>query len=680
MADPFDDEHVEMAANILKAAQDALGPEAYPQTPTDTADRKSGHPGYRGMLIPQQIPQGGYTTEPWTPARVWERAAVPDILYGPFKGFNDILAHLKAGGDINDPSVVDKAAEVAGGILGGTAFKQMSSEAYRMFKPGKIAQEAIERVAPGEEQRFMAGQLQAQGIADDIVASRPKINKEVPEAVGKVDPPRVDELGFYSHAEDLAKAWPQEKGTKEQALKYLKTNQTKNAELKDMGLDEALKGEGTITKQELVELVQKGRGAPKETQYGGVAQPQLAGELLMAAEDLAANGKLADKAFAEIREIVGYLRTHEVKWGELKKTDFTPDAWKVIENFQEVAKKHSGVGKDGPPIYSDYALDLGMNPTYRESVINLPGPKQYSDRHWTGIDNPILHTRTSQQQTSSGKRVLQLEEIQSDWGQKGRDLGFRDAKTLETLTERRRIAQDKVIDLQKHYDAQGDNYDFTNVDSILSLFVGTFGPDRRWLELSLKNELKNQHYLTEASSPIQKLQMKRAVHRAIEKVKSGERLPKEDLFEAQTKLDNIGAELYKEDRKLPHHPAIETTDRWTAIGLRRLLRQAVEADVDAVSIPTGKLIDSLGMGGKQAGHDKFYNEMLPKNLKQILSKFDKDITAYEDTLVGHEGKGSVIVFDLTPKARQKIGEGQRFYVGGVPLPAGKDEDNAPRSP
>lgn len=672
MADPFDDtELVQTAAQVMKVAADAFAPDAYPQKPTDP-EKLSGHPGSRGMLLPVQIPQGGFQSEPWTGARVWERAAVPELLYEPFKAFNDLVTHLKSGGGVEDPAAIDAAAKVAGGILGGTAFKHMSQEGLQLFKPGRIAAEVVDQ--PGITEQVM------QHLEHALPPDLPKIKKEVPSAKPTVDPPRVDDLGFYSHAEDMAKAWPQEKGTKEQALEYLKKSGTKFAELKDMGLDKSLKGGGNITREELVKAVQQGRTMPIEKVYGGIDERIMAEELPMAAEDLFINGKLSEDAYKEVLELSGFLQTGEMRMAELAEKEFTPEAWSVVKGFQEAVKQHAGIGKDGPPRFSEYSLDQGINPTYTESVIQLPGPKLYAHQHWEGLDNPILHIRTSQQKTSSGKKVLELEEMQSDWAQKGRDKGFRDEAVIAERQRIRDIHQEELITIQKRYDKKGDDYDFTKVDDILSFFVGTFGADRRKLYDALSHEAQNQYYALELNGPVQKLQGKRAIHLAMEKVKSGERLPKEDLLEAHANLNASHRQLRDAESAIPHHPSIETTDRWTAIGLRRLLRQAVEADVDAISLPSAKVIDSLGMGGKQSGHEGFYDKILPKNLNQILSRIDPSIKMHMDTLVGHEDKGQVMVFTLTPKAREKIAKGQRFYVGGVPIPASKEQENAPQSP
>ncbi len=119
------------AAKVLKAAQ-------------DQASKLRGHPGYRGMLVPAQIPAGGYYSEPGTLERVGETLAVPGILMEPFEAFNKLVAHFdkthfqgmeenKAPTGIDDEAI-DYATEVAMGVLGGTAFRNASKEGMKLYR------------------------------------------------------------------------------------------------------------------------------------------------------------------------------------------------------------------------------------------------------------------------------------------------------------------------------------------------------------------------------------------------------------------------------------------------------------------------------------------------------------------------------------------------------------------
>lgn len=78
--------------------------------------------------------------------------------------------------------------------------------------------------------------------------------------------------------------------------------------------------------------------------------------------------------------------------------------------------------------FSDWKLP-GADDTYREVLLYTPkieGPST----HWSQ-KNVIAHTRLTERTDAEGKRVLFIEEVQSDWHQKGRDQGYARAATKE---------------------------------------------------------------------------------------------------------------------------------------------------------------------------------------------------------------------------------------------------------
>lgn len=62
----------------------------------------------------------------------------------------------------------------------------------------------------------------------------------------------------------------------------------------------------------------------------------------------------------------------------------------------------------------------GLPQQYKERLVILPGEKKFKSMHWEE-PNVLVHTRSSIRNAIGGKKVLLVEEIQSDWGQSGRD-------------------------------------------------------------------------------------------------------------------------------------------------------------------------------------------------------------------------------------------------------------------
>ena len=84
--------------------------------------------------------------------------------------------------------------------------------------------------------------------------------------------------------------------------------------------------------------------------------------------------------------------------------------------------------------YENYQLPGGEN--YKEILVTLPGKDQFKSSHFDET-NIITHLRMNTRTDADGKKVLFLEEVQSDWGQKGKKEGFglseNDVKRLREL-------------------------------------------------------------------------------------------------------------------------------------------------------------------------------------------------------------------------------------------------------
>ncbi len=76
----------------------------------------------------------------------------------------------------------------------------------------------------------------------------------------------------------------------------------------------------------------------------------------------------------------------------------------------------------GPARWSEYALPGGQN--YRELLLTFPDTSRgaFNSGHWP-ITNILANIRFNEREVN-GERVLFIEEIQSDWHQKGRKLGY----------------------------------------------------------------------------------------------------------------------------------------------------------------------------------------------------------------------------------------------------------------
>lgn len=104
--------------------------------------------------------------------------------------------------------------------------------------------------------------------------------------------------------------------------------------------------------------------------------------------------------------------------------------------------------------FQSWSSDPG-NDTYRELLITLPigtgrNPNRAPSTHWD-TDGVIAHARFMDKVDADGKRVLFIEEVQSDWHQKGRDQGYENAPSPEVLNKLAVLTQD-VQDIEEALD------------------------------------------------------------------------------------------------------------------------------------------------------------------------------------------------------------------------------------
>jgi len=283
------------------------------------------------------------------------------------------------------------------------------------------------------------------------------------------EPPRSQRAPmFYSPVERAISESKQGKASAEQWLATLKKQSgVKPEELEWLNLDHWLKDhKGPVTKEELADYVRANRLELQETVHG---------ERIDSAEqteDERAQIQLAEKLRAQGHQITftdeGYLdhigvRGEDGDGIESRHYSYNTDDMERLpdslrSDVEELNNISTRVGDErtrraaGPEgwthlendgtQYGEYTLPGGGN--YRELLLQLPtqhhGALQpiYKSGHWRE-PNILAHVRFNERTDSEGKKVLHLEEIQSDWHQVGRKQGYRPEKEarLAELVKRR---------------------------------------------------------------------------------------------------------------------------------------------------------------------------------------------------------------------------------------------------
>ena len=281
--------------------------------------------------------------------------------------------------------------------------------------------------------------------------------------------------------------------------------------------------------------------------------------------------------------------------------------------------------------FSEYTQPGGEN--YQEVLLRLPNDGIDSLAHKRDIDysgdhfdesNIIAHMRLKDRQTNAGEKVLYVEEIQSDWGQQGRNRGFalplnaeRDKLEKELVDVRRehKKAADEMGELIRSLPDRGEPMNIPRGSENIS-------PSRI--------ELENSAYFKELKAKRNKLSMR---------------------------MGEIGGALFGP----PQAPFVTDTDKWTQLALKKLLVKATkEGDYDYIAISPGRVQFERW---NNEGLRNYYDKIIPKNAQKIVKKLDKDALGDVQVEIPSDNLGSQNSFaiKLTDKLKEKVRNGQALF-------------------
>jgi len=355
-----------------------------------------------------------------------------------------------AGQLTEEPSWVTEArARVAGGRP--QLPDQVDVVGYETYRPGMTRPEwtnaVTEKLGRGA-QRFTDATWQR------LQPPPPKIHRRVEETPA-----------FYSQLERTIEAKMPAKASADQVRAILinPQNGVKADEVKWSGLDDFLRDKRSVTKQEVSEFLAANRIEVRDVMKGGAGQYENSEDgLSRLIEDAAADPGLWEK----LDTGVAFDNFEDTEERAMYLASGNPEA----AGFYITNVDHPGEFVQ----YADHVLPGAKPDSYRELLLTLPRKKQgqeFADeynRYFSALhrkygdgvrvkasqseldeldrlnsmsergegenytsghfDDPnvLAHVRFNDRTDADGKRVLFLEEIQSDWHQKGRKSGYRE--------------------------------------------------------------------------------------------------------------------------------------------------------------------------------------------------------------------------------------------------------------
>jgi len=260
---------------------------------------------------------------------------------------------------------------------------------------------------------------------------------------------------WRSNIQDALATW-QNKGTAEQLRAHLAKTKGAMDEAEWIGLDEFLKDKPSVTKQQVAEFVKANtvdvqevtKGAPARTEENTMktlnerAQLEfdedydsLEGDQQQEIQDLVENdGGVTETKFSQY-QLPGGENYRELLLTlpetQAQALDYLPTGYRVEERpetYRRPGALWQVVNEDGGAISIGQTKDEAFLKAM--SLINKDRKTSAQDTRFksTHFDEPniLAHVRFNERTDADGKRVLFIEEVQSDWHQKGRKEGYAD--------------------------------------------------------------------------------------------------------------------------------------------------------------------------------------------------------------------------------------------------------------
>ena len=297
--------------------------------------------------------------------------------------------------------------------------------------------------------------------------------------------------------------------------------------------------------------------------------------------------------------------------------------------------------------YSDYTqpgLDVG---TYREIPITSKplGGDDYRGGHFEE-DNVVGHLRVSDKTDVDGNKVLFIEELQSDWHQKGRKDGYDTKETKleqQALAEKIKLHDDEYIVYEKKAKEVGLNFRegsddasiFKNDELIGSIKTRDDNPVVRWTELAM-------------SLPVNDFKVF------------------DTLMGEVKEYVNRGTALRTESNKLqggvPNAPL--KNDKWQEMAFKRAMKIASDEGYDRVAWTNSQQQVDLYSERYRELYENTYDKKIPgianKLAKKHGSQTGKTNIGVEESDSGYK-KAEVNYIDITPELKTSIKGGQSMY-------------------
>jgi len=317
----------------------------------------------------------------------------------------------------------------------------------------------------------------------------------------------VSDLGFYSAAEQAALNLQRNKGSGQAFLNdLLKAENVKKDELQWMGVDDYLKEKPNVTKQEVQDFIANNRVDVQEVTLGSPLTLSEQAEIRALREkdrmSMSERARFDTLSSREDSGISPKYSKYQLPGGEnyreilLKLPEAMPNTALEIQQFtkrmeamREIQNEFANAGNMEKAIsFAQKADDLQASIRQLEK---MPVTKQTENYQSSHFDEPniLAHIRVNDRVDADGKKMLLIEEIQSDWHQAGREKGYKSKESLEKW-----YSQNKLDDDPSFADLNSEQRNIIEQNRNAGMGGDNAVPDApfkdTWYQLALKRALK----------------------------------------------------------------------------------------------------------------------------------------------------------------------------------------------
>lgn len=519
----------------------------------------------------------------------------------------------------------------------------------------------------------------------------------------------VDPLGFYSAVEEAAMNMPRKSGQGQALLNdIMKGANVKADEVKWMGLDDFLAGKPNVTKQEVQDYIAANKVDVQEVTLGGGADVRAKADIDYA------EGRLTRDEYNQILDSSGkpskfgqYTLPGGENYREILLT-LPQKPQPLPEGFNVDAYSVNGVTKYG--VYDASGQRYGSGATKDEALkrfSEMHQDKPYKSSHWDQ-PNVLAHMRVNDRIDADGKKMLLIEEVQSDWHQAGRTKGYdtperklAQQKQLDDIVnERQRLLdeQKRIEDLAKPYTEQGKDAPANLIDqwNIVSNrlnalqtqqnrlgrnFGSTGVPDApfkdTWYQLALKRAIK--HAADNGYDRVGLTTGKRQIERYPEAMRQ---VADEIVWDSYARgekaltIKKSGSNIF--GAEVDNNGVIVRSTEPKAIGksLQDVIgKQMADKTMGSAS---GEIKGTdFTVGGE--GMKKYYDEIYPKFLDKYGKKWGAKVGETSiSTERSRDASGIPSMYpqqepiryiDITPEMKASVSKGQPLFTAAPAIPA-----------